>query len=64
MILFHCARFDQLVFGENGDFSGSGDSGESSESIESLSILVNVAYSGESGALHKSGGVIFIFFCI
>ena len=64
MILFHCARFDQLIFGEYVDFSGSGDSGESSESIASLSILVNVAYSGESGALHKSGDVIFIIFCV
>ena len=57
MILFQCARFDQLVLGEYGDFSGSGDSGEPSESIASLSILVNVAYSGESGALHKSGDI-------
>ena len=65
MILFHCARFDQLVFGEYGDFSGSG---ESSESIASLSILVNVAYSGESGALHKSGHIYnflqLVFFCV
>ena len=64
MTLFHCARFGQLFFGEYGDFSGSGDSGESSESIASLSILVNVAYSGESGALHKSGDVIFMIFCV
>ena len=42
------------TFGEYGDFSGSVDSGESSESIASLAIFVNVAYSGESGALHKS----------